>query len=76
MATVSWDEVAGTVRVTWGNESRRFVEMYRANLSKVSVSKFSETIHVIVTSIWNDGAGELRFSIGSSVEITDSLLRI
>jgi hypothetical protein len=75
-ATVTWDEQARSVHVRWQSDNVARLTIAREMVSKVTIRDTGEHIefHVWLRS---DGlGGELIITIGTHIDVTDTLLRV
>lgn len=75
VVTLTWDEIARSVHVTWLEATDERMRVEREAASKVSVR---ETAGQVEFRVWIDGAGlggQLTVRVGDHVSVSDVLLR-
>jgi hypothetical protein len=74
--TLTWDEIAGSVSIVWNGLEEERLRLFRESASRVTVG---QRAGIIDFSVWMtaDGLqGKLFISVGRTVTVSDTILRV
>lgn len=73
--SVTWDEVANSVNVRWQKREDVFLVVEREMITKISASDVGGVIEFRIVTDAGELGGNLTVRVGTSVTVSDALLR-
>lgn len=72
---IAWDEISGSVHVSWMSADQTRLVLEREIVSKVSIHKDRDGLQFRIWSRSADVTGEVTVRVGAQVAVHDALLR-